>query len=173
MIPFFINKLTLTDLSQGMFCVDRPFGFVDSCGRVVLVEPGRFTNLASVPLLLRCIYRPYDKYRRAAVIHDELVDEQCALPEYRAHTVLPYGNAMVRQFVFEYPAMDRHIINEFLQVNKELLQRITPQDAAKIMRDAMRTPPYIVGPWRRMVVYLAVKWFGPQRWRHKERIITL
>ena len=71
----FTDKLTVTEVGNGIWMVDRPFRYYvgsENSNDFINVPIGTITDFASVPRIFWSIFPPYGEYTQAAVLHDYL-----------------------------------------------------------------------------------------------------
>jgi hypothetical protein len=74
---FYTECLVTSDLPDGLReCLQEPLGWTAEDGTRVEVPAGFVTDFASVPRLFWRVLPPWDKHKRASVLHDWLYTEQ-------------------------------------------------------------------------------------------------
>jgi len=74
----FLTELLLEPVNSRIWKVMAPFEYETNIkpGHIIYVKKGFLTDFATVPRMLWTIFPPWDKYGKAAVIHDYLYDNR-------------------------------------------------------------------------------------------------
>jgi len=159
--PYFIGPLKHTQVGRDWlfgktYQLTHPFGFVSVQNEFIPVPTYRIHNAASVPPIIRAFLRPTGSYMDAAVIHDELCDEQGNYDEKDEHRVFDMSAVPIQLWALRFIHCPAYEFKLEWQRLRPYSYQVDSAHALDIFYQAMSVPPSPTKPWIRSIIWAAI-----------------